>query len=161
PITFAPAIGPVLGGVLVDYLGWRWIFYVNLPICLLFVLLALRYVPTEDSAHADATRLDVRGLVLLPVAIAAIVYGPSSIGDGTTASVAALALGVVFLGGYVGHALRTRGAPLIDVRLFARRGFAAATVTSFLLGATLYSSMLLVPLYYQQATGASPARAGL
>lgn len=163
PVGFAPAVGPILGGVLVHELGWRSIFFVNLPVCLVVLPLASRLVPPGEATGDRAQRLDLLGLALLSPGMAAVVYGLSSAADGGSTLTAGLPLvaGVALVAGYLLHALRAPGVPLIDPRLFARRGFSAATATAFLLGASLYSSMLLVPLYYQRVTGAGVLAAGL
>ncbi|WP_214321093.1 MDR family MFS transporter [Nonomuraea sediminis] len=157
PITFAPVLGPVLGGLIAG-VDWRWMFYVNVPIGLVTLLLAARFVPAAPPAGPRAP-LDVRGLALLSPGLAAVVYGFARLASGAGATLP-LAVGGLLVAGYAVHALRA-AAPLIDLRLFARRGFAAATGSSFLLGASVYSSMLLIPLYYQRIEGASALEAGL
>ncbi|WP_433143662.1 MDR family MFS transporter [Actinomadura nitritigenes] len=165
PLTFAPVLGPVLGGLIVERLDWRWMFLVNVPLGLLTLVLAARYVPAFAGAAAGAARrLDVRGLALLSPGLAAVVYGFSEVGTagfGAARVAVPLAAGTVLLAGYGVHSLRRRGAALIDLGLFARRGFAVATANSFLQGAALYSSMLLLPLYYQQVEHVSALDAGL
>ncbi|GAA1956497.1 DHA2 family efflux MFS transporter permease subunit [Amycolatopsis minnesotensis] len=166
PVTFAPALGPILGGVLVEDAGWRWIFFLNLPICLVALPLAAKLVP-KDSDTRDlppgGNRFDLLGLALLSPGLAAVVYGLSDVDGGGLSSpgLAALVAGAALIAWYVVHALRKKGLPLIDVRLFARRGFTVATVTALLAGASLYSSMVLLPLYYQQVHHADSFQVGL
>ncbi|MEV0405906.1 MDR family MFS transporter [Actinoallomurus sp. NPDC050550] len=164
PVSFAPVIGPVLGGLIVADLDWRWMFYVNLPIGAIALLLASRVLPKDTPHTATRAPLDVLGLALLSPGLAALVYGFAAAGGaggfGTGRVVAALTGAAALLTAYGAHALRRRVTPLVDLRLFARRGFAAATSNSFLLGASLYSSMLLLPLYDQQARHASAIEAG-
>ncbi|HJD81758.1 MDR family MFS transporter [Kitasatospora aureofaciens] len=165
PISLAPVLGPILGGVVLEHLGWRWMFLLNVPVGLLTVLLAARWLPTGARSELPRPRLDVTGLLLLSPGLTALVYGLSTTGGGGAAGPVAVAAGTVLLAAYGPHALRVgrRGerAPLIDLRLFARRGFAVATVNSFLQGAVLYSSMFLVPLYYQQVEHTGAVAAGL
>ncbi|MFJ2581851.1 MDR family MFS transporter [Kitasatospora aureofaciens] len=165
PISLAPVLGPILGGVLLEHLSWRWMFLLNVPVGLLTVLLAFRLVPADGAPAQLRPRLDVTGLALLSPGLTGLVYGLSTIGDGGWAGPAAVAAGALLLLAYGWHALRpVRGggrAPLIDLRLFARRGFSVATANSFLQGAALYSSMFLVPLYYQQVQHAGAVEAGL
>ncbi|WP_214413233.1 DHA2 family efflux MFS transporter permease subunit [Sphaerisporangium fuscum] len=164
PITFAPVLGPVVGGVILHNLDWRWMFLVNVPIGVATLLLAARTLPGGTRA-GTGVKLDVLGLVLLPPGLAALVYGFSAAGEagGFGAGTVALPLicGTLLVLGYVAHALRGKGTALVDLRLFARRGFAVATANSFLQGAALYSSMLLLPLYYEQVEHADALRAGL
>ncbi|WP_329005337.1 DHA2 family efflux MFS transporter permease subunit [Kribbella sp. NBC_00709] len=163
PVLFAPVIGPVLGGVIVQGLDWRWMFFVNVPIGLLTLLIALRVVPKDRSGPRGQARLDRLGLGLLSPGLAAVVFGLSAIGEhgaGSPFAIVPLASSVLLLCGYVVHALSTKETPLIDVRLFARRRFTAATTNSFLLGATLYGSMLILPLYFQQVEHKGAIEAG-
>lgn len=163
PVMFAPVLGPILGGVILTSLDWRWMFLVNLPIGVGTLLVAARVLPA-GKPRASGRRLDVLGLALLSPGLAALVFGLSNItqpGAGPARTVVPSVLGAILLLAYGLHALRGRSAPLVDLRLFARRGFAVATGSSFLLGASLYSSMLLVPLFYQQVRHADALRAGL
>jgi EmrB/QacA subfamily drug resistance transporter len=147
--------GPVLGGLIVRNLDWRWMFYVNVPIGIATFLLAARVLPTTPRP-SGRTPLDVPGLALLAPGLALLVYGCAQPSGGV------LLAGAALIAGYVGYALRKRDqAPLIDLRMFARRGFAAATASSFVLGGSLYSAMLLLPLYFQQVRGADAMSAGL
>ncbi|MFE4392907.1 MULTISPECIES: MDR family MFS transporter [Streptomycetaceae] len=165
PISLAPVLGPILGGLVLEHFDWRWMFLLNVPVGLVILLLAARWLPTDEASDIPKPRLDVTGLVLLSPGLTGLVYGLSTIGDGATAGWVALVVGTVLVAVYGWHALRVGRkagrAPLIDLRLFARRGFSVATANSFLQGAALYSSMFLVPLYYQQVKHAGAVEAGL
>ncbi len=162
PALLGPVLGPVIGGLIVGHLSWRWIFYVNPPLCLAAILLAIRYIPRDAGNHTQ--RLDVRGLLLLSPGLAALVYGLSKLGDSgrwtgpgvVVPLVAGAALVVVF----IRHALRA-AVPLVDLRLFRVRTFSAASTLMFLTGAASLGAMLLLPLYYQQLRGESVVTAGL
>src|SRR3954468_13034935 len=167
PMLLAPVFGPVIGGLLVDNLSWRWIFYVNVPIGLLGLALAARMLPPGRaigiSGDAPPT-LDWRGLLMLSPGVAAIVFGLSEYGQHRTPAVTIawlpMLIGVVLVALFVRHALRTPQ-PIVEVRLFGSRGFAAAAATTFLVGAALFGSMILLPLYYQLARGETPFDSGL
>lgn len=164
PVSVAPILGPVLGGVLLQWAGWRWLFLVNVPVGLIALALAARVVPADSGERDTSVRPDGIGLALLPTGLAALVYGLAQYGQGGgpgLTQTVALAVGVAFLAGYVLHALRTTRTPLLDLRLFSGRGFALAGINTFLLGAALYSSMLLLPLYFMQVRGAGALEAGL
>lgn len=158
PAQVAPIAGPALGGLVVDVGGWRWIFCLNVPVCLVALLLSRRGVP--DDGRRDPRRLDLLGLALSSPAIALIVYGLSRAGTAGGA-LPPLAGGAVLLAAFVGHALRTRGAPLLDLRLFAHRPFAAASALNLLSRMSIFGAMFLMPLYYQQVRGHGALAAGL
>jgi EmrB/QacA subfamily drug resistance transporter len=162
PMLLAPVAGPVLGGWLVQDASWRYIFFVNVPIGAVSILLALRILDRDVPAREE--RLDWRGLLLLSPGLTALVYGlaetASNGGLGSDRVLASLTLGLLLIGAFVVHALRTER-PLIDLRLFARRGFAAGAATTFLLGGALFGAMILLPLYYQVVRGEDALTAGL
>lgn len=162
PALVGPILGPVIGGLIVGHLSWRWIFFVNVPVCVAAIVLAWRALPAD--APGPRPRLDVIGLVLLSPGLAGLVYGLSRVGDlggfGHAAVLAPLVGGALLVAAFVVHAVRDRE-PLVDLRLFADRGFAASTASLALSGLGLFSSMLLLPLYYQQVRGASVIMAGL
>lgn len=162
PITLGPVLGPIVGGLILENLTWQWMFLVNLPIAALAIVVAIRVLPPDPPGAAHAP-LDVLGVVLLCPGFAALVYALSQAGDagfGATRVIVGLVVGVALFAGYVAHALRTP-APLVDLRLFANRGFAASVTTMFLLGGMLFSLLFLLPLYYQQVHGQSVLGAGL
>ncbi|POX38834.1 MFS transporter [Streptomyces sp. Ru73] len=163
PVSLAPILGPVVGGLIVHGAGWRWLFYVNIPIGLLALVLAARIVPGDHGERQTGLRPDGLGLALLPPGLAALVYALAQVGGGGLDPLQAALLigGFLLLAGYGVHALRTDRAPLIDLRLFAGRGFTLASVNTFLLGAALYSSMLLLPLYFVEVRGMSAFEAAL
>jgi EmrB/QacA subfamily drug resistance transporter len=153
PATVAPVLGPMLGGALVAGLGWRWMFFGIVPLGVVTFLCARRLLPAPAPGGAPAA-LDVRGLALLSPGLGAFVYG---LAEGV---VVAWVAGAVLLLAYGVHASRV-AAPVLELALFRNKGFAVASASTFLLGASLYSSMLLLPLYYEQVERASALRAGL
>ena len=162
PMLLAPIFGPVIGGAIVGAASWRWIFFVNLPVGAVALMLALRLLPAVPPRPHE--RLDVAGLALLSGGIAVFVYGLAEVGSrGTVADalpLTALAAGIALVTAFCLHALRTRN-PLIDVRLFARRGFATAAATNLVLGIALFGVALLLPLYFQLIRGRTPLETGL
>jgi len=163
PILLAPILGPVVGGAIVGGASWQWIFYVNVPIAAIALVLAARLLGA-DSGRADAGRLDWRGFLLLAPGLTGIVFGLSE--TETQGGIShPLAFGpiVVGLALVCSFAIYSYWAPrpLIDVRLFRSRSFSAATMTTFLAAAALFGSFLVLPLYYQVARGSSPLEAGL
>ncbi|MFS8478182.1 MAG: DHA2 family efflux MFS transporter permease subunit [Micromonosporaceae bacterium] len=168
PGNLVPVVGPVLGGLVLHHLHWRWIFLINAPVCVLAIGLAWRGLPAGPARGRqplDALNLDVLGLALLSPAVVAIVYGLSRAGQRSRFTavdvVAPVLVGLVLLAVFVAHARRARTTPVLDVRLFRHRPFAASAVLMFLSGAALYGPLLLLPLYYQRARGLDPLTTGL
>ncbi|MCP2334982.1 DHA2 family efflux MFS transporter permease subunit [Actinomadura rupiterrae] len=174
-LSFGPVLGPVVGGLVLDSLGWRWMFLINLPIGVLAFALALRIVPddtpaTSSGASSDASRPavsgrpDLLGLALLGPGFAALLYGLSRIAANGGAAEAGIpfAAGAVLLGGYAVRALTARRtAPLVDLRMFARLPFSTSVGVLSVAGVVTFGSLFLLPLYYQQAHGHGTFAAGL
>ncbi|MGQ4517047.1 DHA2 family efflux MFS transporter permease subunit [Streptomyces sp. DW26H14] len=161
PIILAPALGPVLGGLLITGIGWQAIFWLNVPFGILGILLVFRLLPMEKGG--DAGRFDVPGLILASLGIVGLTYGLAELGTAgglDTASVLGLVVGLLALAGFVPHALRTRR-PLLDIRLYRTGAFTAASVATFALGAANYGGMILMPLYLQTVRGEGVVIAGL
>ncbi len=163
-VTLGPILGPVVGGAILGHVDWRWIFFINIPIGLVALALAVRSVPADVPAAGPPPKLDVLGIILLCPGFVALVYGLSQASGGTGFGAArvivGIALGLALIAGYAIRALRT-AAPLVDVRLFRSRGFAGAIGSVFLTGLLLFSLLLLIPLYYQQVRGQGVFAAGL
>ena len=163
PAMMGPILGPVIGGAILEYFHWSWIFLVNVPIGVVAFALAWRMLPHTDSGHAG--RLDALGLVLMSGASSALVYGLSELGTAGTSLGAPqvvwpILAGVLLAVVFCLHALRVER-PLLDVRLYANRVFGAASLTTFGLGAALFGAMILVPYYYQQVRHESVIVTGL
>ena len=164
PTMLAPILGPTIGGLILESISWRWIFYVNVPIGAIALFLALRVLPVAAASRERPPRLDVTGLLLMATGMPALTYGLSEIGitGGFTSDrvVIPLIAGVVLLALFVLHALRVPN-PLLDLRLFRRRTYAAASVVMFFLGGALFGALILLPLYYQQLRHVSVIDTGL
>ena len=163
PILLAPIFGPIIGGLIVDSVAWEWIFVVNVPIAVVAIVVAAK-VLHPDAGRADAGPLDWLGAALLCPGLAGIVFGLSETeshgGIGDPIAFGPIVAGFVFVGLFVWHSTRV-ARPLIDLRLFRERGFRAAAIATFLLGAALFGVLLIIPLYYQVARGESALDAGL
>jgi len=161
PMLLGPVLGPVIGGLILDTVSWRWIFYVNVPIGIVAIALAVRMLPGHERTDTSP-RLDVTGLFLLSPGLVLLVYGLAQAGQGSALSVVLpVVVGAGLIVAFVAHSLRSRITPLIEIVLFRNRSFAAAAATTFCFGAALYGGMLLLPLYYQVVRGDSALNAGL
>ena len=163
PVMVGQMLGASLGGLLLTYLGWRWIFLVNLPVGALAVVFAWLVLPRDETT--TPRRLDLLGfalispgLVLLLHGLAALAHGPDG---GPNGPPYGLILSVLLLAAFAVHAMRARHMALIDLRLFAGRTFQAAAATQFLSNAISFGGQLLLPLYFLKIHGASPALTGL
>ncbi len=153
-----------MGGLIVNNLSWRWIFYVNVPICLAALLLAWRAMPASAPAR-DRHPLDVLGLALLSPGLALIIYGLSRVtgrgGFGGTGVLVPLAAGLALTAAFVLHAVRRRERPLINLSVPRVGSYAASVSVLFLAGLSVYGPLLLLALYYQQVQGKSALATGL
>ncbi|WP_432834042.1 MDR family MFS transporter [Dactylosporangium sp. CA-092794] len=163
PGLLGPILGSVLGGAILQSLSWHWLFFVNVPICLAALVLGPILLPA--TAGQRGHRLDVLGFLLLTPGVVAIAYGisqaPGPDGFAAVDAWLALAAGAALLAAFALHSLRSRRATLIDVRVFARRGFGLGSIVTFVGGFSIYALMFLLPLFYQQIRGESVLNTGL
>ncbi|WP_433349079.1 DHA2 family efflux MFS transporter permease subunit [Microtetraspora malaysiensis] len=170
-LSLGPVLGPIAGGAVLHDLSWRWMFLLSVPIGLIAYLLAMRVIPADSPADSPAgrrsqVRLDVLGLALLAPGFAALVLALSQTAEHGAfiawQALLPLAAGVALMIGYVVRALASRRTPpLIDVRLFASRGFTAGVTIMGLGGLANFATLFALPLYYQQAHGQGVLAAGL
>jgi MFS transporter, DHA2 family, methylenomycin A resistance protein len=158
----ALAVGPPLGGVIVDAAGWRWVFLANAPLALALVLAAGRILP-RLACTAARTRFDVIGALLSTAAVAvlalAVIEGQAS-GWTSALVLVAFAFGAGALAGFAVWESRVRG-PLIDVSLFTRPGFIAATLAALVVFFAFVGAIVYFSAYFQQVQGRSAVTAGV
>ena len=155
------ALGPVLGGALVDGIGWRSIFWINVPIGLLAVVLTMRFVPESRAPHPR--RLDPVGQVLVIVMLASLTYGiiaAPKAGWTSAQTIGLFCLSALALGGLIPYERRRRE-PLLELRFFRSVPFSSASAIAVLAFAALGAFLLLNTLYLQEARGFSALHAGL
>jgi MFS family permease len=158
----ASAIGPLVGGVLTDTLGWRFIFFVNLPIGV--AAFAGGVARLRESRNPAGGRADWIGTGLITVALTALMFAlirGNSMGWASPAILALFATAAVTFTGFVIYELRIAAAPMADLRLFARRGFAVTGFVAFAISATVIGMITYLPLYLQNTLGYSPVQGGL
>lgn len=158
----AGAVGPFLGGWLVQAVSWRLIFVINLPIAALVIAVAVRHVPESRDAHARG-RVDLAGGALVTAGLVGLVYGliqgPVSGWDGGQVR-ASLAAGVALLAAFVLWERRAQNA-LLPLSLFSSTRFTATNVVTFVMYGALGGALFLLPIQLQQVNGYSPVQAGL
>jgi EmrB/QacA subfamily drug resistance transporter len=163
-VVLAPALGPSIGGVLVEWFGWRSIFFVVTPFCVLAMAMAQRYLPVGAPGGAPISRaggrIDVAGLGLIAVAVLALLNGMVHLHAAT------LGLGLALVGGSIVATIafvlhQRRGArPLMALGLFGHRVFAMGSLVAFIYGMALFGSTYLVPVFMQEALQLPPSLAG-
>jgi EmrB/QacA subfamily drug resistance transporter len=157
-----PTLGPVLGGLLVGEVSWRWLFLVNVPLCLAVLALGRRVIPPE--AGVPGRRLDVVGLVLLAPGLGLLTYGlaRTAAGGGVdAAAVVTLGAGAALVGAFVAHARGLGRDALVDLGLLADRGFRACATMAASFGALMFGMLFILPLYWESVRGRTPLEAGL
>ena len=157
----AVAIGPLVGGVLTEYLGWEWIFFVNVPIGLLAIYLTERRL--ANVAAQDPQRVDVPGLVTFSASLFLLIFGlirGNPEGWGSPLIVACLAGAVALMAAFV-EVERRSDHPMLDLSLFAKRAFNGVSAVAFCLSAGMFAMFLYLTIYIQGVLGYSPLEAGL
>ncbi|WP_166348439.1 DHA2 family efflux MFS transporter permease subunit [Phytoactinopolyspora limicola] len=162
----ATVSGPLLGGVIVDTLGWQWIFYVNLPIGVVALTMVIRLVPNWQPGHSR--RFDLLGIGLFSIGLAAVIFGLQEGERYDWGSVAGpvtvwwmIAGGIVLLAAFVWWQHRNRREPLLPLQLFTFRSFSQSILANATLGFALIGSILPLMLYLQTVRGYSPLMAGV
>lgn len=157
-VVLAPAIGPSIGGVLVDLFGWRSIFYMVVPFCIASIVLAYRYVPTSAPGGVEAqrdSRLDWLGLMLAGFGTLCLLNGLVDLhGASRVQAGALLAVAAALLAGFVAwqlRAMRTGREPLMNLGLFRFRTYTMGCIVAFIYGTALFGSTYLLPVYMQLA----------
>ncbi|MBQ0917303.1 DHA2 family efflux MFS transporter permease subunit [Hydrogenophaga aromaticivorans] len=174
-VVLAPAIGPSIGGLLVDGFGWRSIFFMVVPFCIASLWLAQRFVPGTapggGAANTQGAGLDWRGLLLATVGTLCLLNGLVDLQGGTVASAASLlggaALALLLFVWLQRRTLKRRlrrpdegTDPLMNLSLFADRRFAMGSIVAFIYGIALFGSTYLLPVYMQMGLGLSPSYVG-
>jgi EmrB/QacA subfamily drug resistance transporter len=156
------AVGVLLGGILTKYLGWEWIFFVNVPVGVVVFLLTRPVVP-ESRADLGHRRFDAAGAVTVTGGLALLVYAISKapdVGWATGRTIGLLIASVALLAVFVLVELRSR-APLVPFGVFRIRTLTGANIVGFLMGAALYANFFVLTLYVQQILGWSALKTGL
>jgi DHA2 family multidrug resistance protein len=170
-IMVGPAVGPTLGGLIVDNYSWQWIFYINVPIGIVGTFMTWRNVieppdvlrANRDRAAAQRKHLDVAGIVLMCIGVATLQYvleeGPRDDWFDSPVITGLSALAAVSLGAFIIREL-TAVAPVVNLRLFRDKTFASATAIGGVMFAMLMGSMFLLPVFMQELLGFDATQSG-
>jgi EmrB/QacA subfamily drug resistance transporter len=156
----AVAFGPLVGGAVVNGLSWHWVFWLNVPIGLVLVPLALRRL---DESTGPYGRVDLLGVALGSIGLLGIVWGlvrGNSVGWSSPEIVGAFVAGAAVLAGFVAWELRA-ATPMLPMRFFRNRTFALANVASLLMSFGMFGSIFLLAQFFQTVQGYSPLGSGL
>jgi len=156
----AVALGPLVGGAVVQAASWQWIFWINVPIGIALIPLAsLRLT----ESHGPQSRMDLAGLGLVSTGLFGIVFGlvrSQSLGWGNLTVVASLVVGAALVLGFIAHERRTE-APMLPMSFFARRGFAVTNAVSLAMYFGMFGSIFFLSQFLQNVLGNSPLQAGV
>jgi EmrB/QacA subfamily drug resistance transporter len=162
PTILAPIFGPTIGGILLQSFGWQWIFLINVPIGIVALYFGQRILPADSAEPAG--RLDTLGFALAGFGTVLLIYGLAEtaskgnllrIGSG-----GAVLAGIILLIAFVQESLRS-SAPLLDLRIFRNRTYAAVTLTALASSGAMFAAMVITPLYFQVVRGQDATHTGL
>lgn len=167
-VVLAPALGPSIGGLLVDWFGWRSIFFMVVPLCLASLVLAYKFVPVTAPGGVEANRrgepLDWRGLLLGAGGTLCLLNGLVSLHGGSMApALALLGAAAACVAAFVvwqRRLARLGRRPLMDLRLFQSRQFAMGSIVAFIYGTALFGSTYLLPVFLQLGLQLSASHVG-
>ncbi|MBV1881153.1 MAG: DHA2 family efflux MFS transporter permease subunit [Pseudomonadales bacterium] len=158
----APALGPTIGGLMVETFNWRYVFYLGIPPMIISLPMAIVFLPERDGEKPN-NPFDWTGLILLSTAIVALLVGISNgekEGWGSTYIITLLMTALVAMIGFIFWELR-QSSPLLDIKIFMSKRFSILALSAFVFGAGLFGSTFLIPLFLQVIQGLSPIDAGL
>lgn len=160
-MMFAPAVGPTLSGWIVEEYTWRLLFIIVIPLAVIDILFALRWL--RDVSKLTYPKFDLPGTVFSTIGFGTLLYGFSSAGDkgwGSTTVILGLAIGILFILFFILREL-TMDQPMLEFRVFKYDIFAVSTLVGSAVNMTLFGGMLLLPMYLQNIRGFTPLQSGL
>lgn len=164
PMILGPILGPVVGGVIIKYLNWHWIFWVNVPIALISVVSIILKMPNFKPQNVHK-QMDYIGILLLATSSATIIYGivkaSRTANFNNSQTILFVGIGIALLVLYFIWAIFKKGKAVLPLTLFTHQTFDATIIAMLLSGMVLNGPMLLLPLYFQQVRGISVLNAGL
>jgi len=163
PALIIPILGPVLGGLIVIKLPWQWIFYINIPICIVAIILAVKYLDKDEPLNKKQP-LDVIGTLLLSATFSILVIGISKLrtGHGLRGNaIIPLVVGFVLLLAYIAYALNAKIEPVLNIHLFKLRNFSSSSLLLLVSGGIITGTLFILPLFFQQVQNSNAIVAGL
>ena len=154
PIVFGPILGPIIGGLILKNLTWNWLFFVNLPIGIIALLLIQWKLPKFEATDTDA-KMDWFGILLLALTSGMFIYGVTKIrgSNDSATGILFIVIGAGSMLAYVLYAWRMKEKALIPLKLFSSRNFSASFISLFLAGFATNGPMLLFPMFFQNVRG--------
>ncbi|MFT8477420.1 MAG: MDR family MFS transporter [Liquorilactobacillus sp.] len=164
PMILGPLFGPILGGVIIKYLSWHWIFWINIPVGIISIILIIWKMP-HYPAQNKAAKMDLVGIVLLAASTTAIIYGivkaSSTANFLNQKTLVFVSLGLILLILYIIWALIIKERVVLPLKLFTHNSFNGSAIGLFIAGTVLNGAMLLLPLFFQDIRNMSVMMAGL
>lgn len=152
PAILGPILGPVLGGFIVEYLNWHWIFFVNVPVVIISIILNRKYLPNFEPFNPDS-KIDWLGIILLSGISTSIIYGiikaSSSANFFNEDLIIYCGIGITLIIVYIIYNYYKKGQTVLPLKLFKHRNYSAAGLGIFLTGIAVNGPMLLLPLFFQ------------
>jgi len=158
----ATVLGPLMGGVIVEYWSWRWIFFVNVPFGILALIVTAAALPKAGARVAHV--IDYAGILTLTLGASGLILflslGGTSLAWGSAKSLMLVTAGVVFTVIFI-FVERRSSEPILAPRLFRNRAFVSGSAIGFVVGFAMFGAMTFLPLFFQEVRGVSPTMSGL
>lgn len=155
------AVGLLLGGILTQYVDWRWIFFINVPVAIAVVMAAIKYVPKSLPVE-KRPKIDIAGAVTITASLMSLVYALAKApeaGWSSTSTLSFLAAAIVLMGTFIFNELRVKQ-PLIDLNIFKRRNVSGTAIIQTLMPAAMFGMFFYISIYLQQVLHYSPTHTG-